>query len=142
MEHVRDVMSKDVEYCTPVDNVYEVAVKMKELDCGAIPICENDQLLGMITDRDIVIRCVAEKLPNSTQVTDVMSGNLFTAHPDMSIDEAANLMAQKQIRRLPIVENNRLVGICSLGDLAVHVGTDDEAGYALSEISESPQVHH
>lgn len=142
MEHVRDVMSKDVEFCTPVDNIYEVAVKMKKLDCGAIPICENDQLLGMITDRDIVIRAVAEKLPNSTQVTDIMSEQLFTAQPDMSIDDAVNLMAEQQIRRLPIVENNRLVGMCSLGDLAVHAGTDDEAGYALSEISESPQAHH
>lgn len=142
MEYVHDVMTKDVDYCTPLDNIYEVALKMKNLDCGAIPICENDQLLGMITDRDIVIRGVAEKRPNSTQVTDIMSGNLVTADPGMSIDEAAKLMATHQIRRLPIVENNRLVGICALGDLAVHTGTDDEAGYALSEISERPQAHH
>lgn len=142
MEHIRDVMTKDVDFCTPLDNVYEVAVKMKELDVGAIPICENEHLLGMITDRDIVIRGVAEKRPNSTRVTDIMSENLITATPDMSIDEAAKMMAKHQIRRLPIVDNSRLVGICSLGDLAVHRGSDDEAGYALSEISESPQVHH
>ncbi|OIJ13284.1 CBS domain-containing protein [Anaerobacillus alkalidiazotrophicus] len=142
MEHIRDVMTTDVDFCTPLDNVYEVAVKMKQLDVGAIPICENEHLLGMITDRDIVIRGVAEKRPNSTRVTDIMSENLITADPGMSIDDAANLMAKHQIRRLPIVENNRLVGICSLGDLAIHDGTDDEAGYALSEISESPQVHH
>ncbi len=142
LEHVRDVMTSDVEYCTPLDNVYEVAVKMKNLDCGAIPICENDQLLGMITDRDIVVRGVAEKRPNSTKVTDIMSEHLITADPGMSIDDAANLMANHQIRRLPIVENNRLVGICALGDLAVNTGTDDEAGYALSEISERPEVHH
>ncbi|RXI98135.1 CBS domain-containing protein [Anaerobacillus alkaliphilus] len=142
MEHVRDVMTSNVEYCTPLDNVYEVAVKMKELNVGAIPICENDHLLGMITDRDIVIRGVAEKRPNSTRVTDIMSEHLITAEPTMSLEEAAKLMAKHQIRRLPIVENNRLVGICSLGDLAVHDGSDDDAGYALSEISESPQVHH
>lgn len=142
MDHVRDVMTSSVEYCTPLDNVYEVAVKMKELDVGAIPICENDHLLGMITDRDIVIRGVAEKRPNSTRVTDIMSEHLITADPGMNIEDAAKLMAKHQIRRLPIVENNRLVGICSLGDLAVHEGSDDDAGYALSEISESPQVHH
>lgn len=142
MDHVRDVMTSSVEYCTPLDNVFEVAVKMKELNVGAIPICENDHLLGMITDRDIVIRGVAEKRPNSTRVTDIMSEHLITADPGMSIEEAAKLMAKNQIRRLPIVENNRLVGICSLGDLAVHKGSDDDAGYALSEISESPQVHH
>lgn len=143
MEHLRDIMTKNVDYCTPVDNVYEVAVKMKDDNVGAIPICEeNQQLLGMITDRDIVVRGVAERRPGSTEVTDVMSENLITASPDMSVDEAASLMAKNQIRRLPIVENNRLVGIVSLGDLAVHQGTDDEAGFALSEISESPQVHH
>jgi CBS domain-containing protein len=142
MDHVRDVMTSNVDYCTPLDNVFEVAVKMKDLNVGAIPICENDHLLGMITDRDIVIRGVAEKRPNSTRVTDIMSENLITADPGMSIEDAAKLMAKYQIRRLPIVENNRLVGICSLGDLAVHKGSDDDAGYALSEISESPQVHH
>lgn len=142
MDYVRDVMTSNVEYCTPLDNVYEVAVKMKKLDVGAIPICENDHLLGMITDRDIVIRGVAEKRPNSTRVTDIMSEHLITADPGMSVEDAAELMAKHQIRRLPIVENNRLVGICSLGDLAVHKGSDDDAGHALSEISESPQVHH
>ncbi|WP_078554907.1 CBS domain-containing protein [Bacillus alkalicellulosilyticus] len=142
MEHLRDIMTTSVEFCTPVDNVYEVAVKMKDLNVGAIPICEEERLLGMITDRDIVIRGVAEKRPNSTQVTDIMTDNLITATPDMSIDDAANLMADKQIRRLPIVENNKLVGIVALKDLAVHRGTIDEAGYALSEISESQEVHH
>ncbi|MGO4887911.1 CBS domain-containing protein [Anaerobacillus sp. MEB173] len=143
MDHLRDLMTSNVDYCTPVDNIYEVAVKMKDDNVGAIPICEeNQQLLGMITDRDIVVRGMAERRPGSTQVTDVMSEHLITASPDMSVDEAADLMAKHQIRRLPIVDNNRLVGIVSLGDLAIHKGTDDEAGYALSEISESPEVHH
>lgn len=142
MEHVRDVMTTDVEYCTPVDNVFEVAVKMKNLDVGAIPICEDGQLMGMITDRDIVVRGVAEKRPNSTQVTEIMTDKIITATPDMSIDDAAKMMAEKQIRRLPIVENNKLVGIVALGDLAVHSTTMDEAGFALSEISESEAVHH
>ncbi|MDQ0253848.1 CBS domain-containing protein [Evansella vedderi] len=142
MKTLRDIMTTEVESCSPVDNVYEAAVKMKEYDVGAIPICEGQQLLGMITDRDIVVRGVAEKKPNSTQVTDVMTEQLLTATPDMSVDEAAKMMAEKQIRRLPIVENSRLIGIVALGDLAVHKSTADEAGFALSEISESEEYHH
>lgn len=142
MKRLRDIMSANIEYCTPLDNVYEVACKMKESNVGAIPICDNKKLLGMITDRDIVVRSVAEKRPNSSKVTDIMSEHLVTADPEMTVDDAAELMAQHQIRRLPIVENHHLVGICSLGDLAVHQATADEASYALAEISESPQVHH
>ncbi|WP_017727170.1 CBS domain-containing protein [Halalkalibacterium ligniniphilum] len=142
MEHLRDVMTTNVDYCSPEDNVYEVAVKMKQDNVGAIPICDNQQLLGMITDRDIVIRGVAEKKPNSTQVTEIMSEHLITATPDMSVSEAAKLMATKQIRRLPVVENNKLVGICSLGDLAVRESSDQQAGIALSEISEPTHVYH
>ncbi|WP_096189252.1 CBS domain-containing protein [Evansella halocellulosilytica] len=142
MKTLKDIMTSNVDTCTPQDNVYEVAVKMKELNVGAIPICENQHLLGMITDRDIVIRGVAEKKENSAQVTDVMSEHLLTAEPNMSVDDAAKMMAEKQIRRLPIVENSRLVGIVSLGDLAVHTSTEDDAAFALSEISERPEVHH
>lgn len=141
-QQLRDIMTSDLSVCKPDDSVYEAAVKMKNENCGAIPICEGDQLLGMITDRDIVIRCIAEKRPSSTKVSDVMSEHLITGTPDMSIEQAARLMAEKQIRRLPVVENHRLVGIVSLGDLAVHRGTLDEASFALSEISESPEVHH
>ncbi|ADU30881.1 CBS domain-containing protein [Evansella cellulosilytica] len=142
MKKLRDIMTGDVEICNPDDNVYEAALKMKQFDVGAIPICEGRQLLGMITDRDIVVRGVAEKRPNSTQVTDVMTEQLLTAEPDMTVDDAAKMMAEKQIRRLPIVENSQLVGIVALGDLAIHTTTADEAGYALSEISESEHYHH
>lgn len=142
MQHLRDVMTTQIATCKPEDNVFEAAVKMKNEDCGAIPICKDDQLLGMITDRDIVVRGVAEKQPGSTQITDIMSDKLITGSPDMTIDEAAKMMAEKQIRRLPVVENNRLVGIVALGDLAVNRGSLDEAGFALSEISETPEVHH
>ncbi|MFA9557330.1 CBS domain-containing protein [Evansella sp. AB-rgal1] len=142
MKMLRDIMTEEIEVCNPEDNVYEAALKMKQMDVGAIPICKDRQLLGMITDRDIVIRGVAEKRPNSTQVTDIMSERLLTAEADMSVDDAAKMMADHQIRRLPIVENSNLVGIVSLGDLAVHTSTANEAGYALSEISESEHYHH
>lgn len=141
METVRDVMSTDVEYCTPQDNVYEVAVKMKDLGVGAIPILEDNNLIGMITDRDLVVRGYAEKRSGSNQVTNVMSENLITCSPDTSLEEASNLMAKHQIRRLPVVENGQLVGIVSLGDLATYKMSDERAGEALSEISEHDQLH-
>lgn len=141
MKNVRDVMSTNVEYCTPVDNAFEVASKMKDLNVGAIPIVENGNLLGMITDRDLVVRGIAEKRSGSNAVTNLMSQELITVSPTASVHEAAQIMAEKQIRRLPVVENGQLVGIVSLGDLAVENESDQKAGYALSEISESPQMH-
>jgi CBS domain-containing protein len=136
MKKLSDIMTKNVDVVSPLDNVFEVAVKMKQDGVGVIPVCENGQLLGVITDRDIVIRGVAEKRPGSTKVTDIMSEDLYTGSPDMNLEEAANLMSEKQIRRLPVIENNKLVGIVSLGDLAVHKESDTTAGQVLSEVSE------
>ncbi len=146
MTSVRDIMTKNVDCCTEQDNIYEAALKMKQDDVGMIPVLDSNQsLIGVITDRDIVIRCVAEKRPNSTKITDVISTHLVTGSPDMSIDDIEELMASEQIRRIPIVENNRLVGIVSLGDLAVRRETDSKAGIALSAISEDHdqnQIQH
>jgi CBS domain-containing protein len=136
MEKIRDIMTDDVECCTLLDNVYEVAVKMKELNVGAIPIIDQDRLVGMITDRDIVVRGVAEKHPGSTKVEDIMSDKLITVSPEATTREAVKLMAEHQIRRLPVVENGKLLGIVSLGDFAVRELTDDQAKQALSQISE------
>jgi CBS domain-containing protein len=136
MEKIRDIMTDQVECCTLLDNVFEVAVKMKELNVGAIPIVDKDRLVGMITDRDIVVRGVAEKHPGSTKVEDIMSDKLITISADASTKEAADLMAEHQIRRLPVVEGDKLIGIVSLGDFAIRKMTDDQAKEALSEISE------
>ncbi|AMX84150.1 inosine-5'-monophosphate dehydrogenase [Geobacillus subterraneus] len=141
MQTVRDVMSTDVQYCTPLDNIYEVAVKMREFNVGAIPIVDDGRLVGMITDRDLVVRGMAEKHPGSTAVTEVMSRDLVTLSPDDSLQKAADVMARHQIRRLPVVENGRLVGIVALGDLATNRYSDESAGRALSEISEQHTVH-
>ncbi|THE14353.1 CBS domain-containing protein [Bacillus timonensis] len=141
MDSVRDVMSTDVEYCTPLDNVYEVAVKMKDLDIGAIPILEDNKLIGMITDRDLVVRGYAEKRSGSNKVTNVMSEDLITCTPDTSLEEASELMAKHQIRRIPVVENDQLVGMLSLGDLSTNERSDNYAGEALSDISEQDQLH-
>ncbi|WP_223700355.1 CBS domain-containing protein [Sutcliffiella deserti] len=137
MTTVREVMTQNVEYCTPLDNVYEVAIKMKDLNVGAIPIVENDQLVGMITDRDLVVRGIAEKHAGSNSVTNVMSDHLVTISPDATVEDAAHLMAKHQVRRLPVVEDGSLIGILALGDLAVNQGSDDSAGDALSDISET-----
>ncbi len=143
METIHEIMTKNVESCSLLDNVYEVAVKMKELNVGAIPIVDDDKLVGMITDRDIVMRCIAEKKPPSSKVEDIMSHELITIEPDTSSEEAVNLMSEHQIRRLPVVEGSKLVGIVSLGDFASHHLTDEQAGDALTEISGmNIQPHH
>jgi CBS domain-containing protein len=136
LEKIRDIMTDNVECCTLLDNVFEVAVKMKELNVGAIPIVDQDKLVGMITDRDIVVRGVAEKHPGSTKVEDIMSSKLVTISADATSQEAAKLMAEHQIRRLPVVEGDKLIGIVSLGDFAIRKLTDDQAKEALTEISE------
>ncbi|BDG48168.1 CBS domain-containing protein [Parageobacillus sp. KH3-4] len=141
VQTVREVMTIDVEYCTPVDNVYEVAVKMRDLNVGAIPVVDHGRLIGMITDRDLVVRGIAEKRPGSTPVTEVMSDKLITITPDASVQEAAKQMAEHQIRRLPVVEHGRLVGIVSLGDLAINRYSDESAGRALTEISNPNFLH-
>lgn len=128
-------MTTDVDYVTPKDNVYEVAVKMKEDNVGMIPVIEHDTLIGVITDRDLVVDGIAEKRPGSTRVTDVMQHTLITANPEMSEEEAARLMSENQVRRLPVLENGKLVGIVSLGDLALSHKGNDTAGDALEEIS-------
>ena len=140
---IKDIMSEDIECCSLLDNMYEVAVKMKELNVGAIPIVDEKRLVGMITDRDIVIRGVAEKNPGSTKVEKIMSDQLVTVTCDTTTNQAAKLMAEHQIRRLPVVEGENLIGIVSLGDFATHQLTDELAGDALSEISEqNNQIQH
>jgi CBS domain-containing protein len=136
---VKEIMTSEVECCTLLDNVYEVAVKMKENDVGAIPIVDGDKLVGMITDRDIVVRGVAEKHPGSSKVEEVMSDKLITVGADAGIDEASALMSRHQIRRLPVVDGQKLVGIVSLGDLAVRDKLDSQTNLAIEKISE-PEI--
>ncbi|MBO1626336.1 MULTISPECIES: CBS domain-containing protein [Bacillus] len=136
MTTVREFMSTDIVQCTPLDNVYEAAVKMKEEDIGMIPVVENNQVVGLVTDRDLVVRGIAEKHPGSNKITNIMTTGIVSVSPDDSIEKATELMAQHQIRRLPVVENGELVGMLALGDLAIAEKADDQAGVALSEISE------
>lgn len=133
---VADIMTKEVDTCNPGHSLQEVAAKMKEINVGSIPICENEKLVGIITDRDIVVRGIADNLPLESAVSEILSENMVTGNKDMSVEEAAELMADHQIRRLPIVENDKVVGIVSLGDIAVKDKSYGNADIALDEVSE------
>ncbi|PKH11596.1 MULTISPECIES: CBS domain-containing protein [Planomicrobium] len=133
---VADIMTKEVDTCNPGHSLQEVAAKMKEINVGSIPICENEKLVGIITDRDIVVRGIADNLSLESAVSEILSENMVTGNKDMSVEEAAELMADHQIRRLPIVENDKVVGIVSLGDIAVKDKSYGNADIALDEVSE------
>ncbi|AAU25325.1 CBS domain-containing protein [Bacillus licheniformis] len=130
---LKDIMTTNAECCEPSAPIAEIAGKMRDYNVGSIPVCENGKLTGIVSDRDIVIRCVAENETDAA-ARDIMSTQMVTGRPDMSAEEAGDLMAEHQIRRLPIVEDDRLVGIVALGDLSVS-HADEKAGEALSEIS-------
>lgn len=132
---VKDVMSSNVECCSNQDSLQSVASKMETLNVGAIPVVNNGQVVGMITDRDLALRGISQG--GNANASQVMSNNIVTIDCNASLQEASNLMAQHQIRRLPVVENGNLVGILSLGDLAVHEQSDESAGEALSQISQN-----
>lgn len=132
---VAGMMTSNVEWCEPESKIQEAAEKMKELDVGVMPVCENGNVVGVVTDRDVVVNGVAHNIPVDAQVSQVMSTDLVTGNRNMLVEEAAELMAEHQIRRLPIVDNEKLVGIVSLGDLAVNQQTVHRAGEALEDIS-------
>lgn len=133
---VADIMTKEVDTCNPEHSLQEVAAKMKEINVGSIPICENEKLVGIITDRDIVVRGIADNLAMESAVSEILSENMVTGSKDMTVEEAAELMADHQIRRLPIVENEKVIGIVSLGDIAVKDKSYGNADIALDEVSE------
>ncbi len=138
---VRDIMSENVVWVTPNTPLVEVAKLMQQEDIGSVPVYEQNKLQGIITDRDMVLRAIASgKNPISLQASHIMSPNVVTVSPDTEVHEASDIMAGKQIRRLPVIENNKLVGIVTLGDLAVESIHIDEAGEALSNISQG--IHH
>jgi CBS domain-containing protein len=135
---LRDIMTSEVESIRPDAPLREAAEKMKRLDVGVLPVCTGRHLEGIITDRDITIRAVADGCdPMRTRVGEIMTGECVTCHPETSISDAANLMKEKQIRRLLIVDqNDELCGIVSLGDMAVDYGHDKLTGSVLKDVSE------
>ncbi|HZK54844.1 MAG TPA: CBS domain-containing protein [Desulfosporosinus sp.] len=137
---VREVMTRLVDWVTPDTTVIEVAQLMKKDDVGSIPICKENRLMGMITDRDIVLKVVATGgNTNNLSAEDIMSTDIISVTADQEVHEAATLMSKYQIRRLPVIEAGQLVGIVAIGDLAIERIYINEAGDALSDISQSAE---
>jgi CBS domain-containing protein len=133
---VAEIMTTDVQTVSPDDDLVTVAQYMRTLDVGVIPVVENRRLLGVITDRDIVIRAIAEgRDPVSARARDHMTPDPTTVTQDQDVREVAEIMAREQIRRVPVVDGGTLVGIVSLGDVAVDSGKDRLSGETLEEIS-------
>ncbi len=138
---VSDLMTRDVRVANPDEAIQFVARIMAGLDVGALPVGENDRLVGMITDRDIALRAIAEGKGPDTKVRDVMTADVQYCYDDQDIDEVAENMAGIQVRRLPVVNRDkRLVGILSLGDIALS-GSEDNAGEALKGVSRPGGEH-
>lgn len=139
MQTVKRVMTANPVAVTLLDNIYEIAVLMKKHDTGFVPVVEsldNFRLIGVVTDRDLVLRGYADKHSGSTAVETVMTKNVVSVAENASVDEAAELMRRHQIRRLPVTRDGKLLGIVSLGDLAVSPPFAEEAGAALRGISD------
>ena len=138
MTTVADVMTRGVRTMAPSDTVVKAAQAMDELNVGVIPVCEGQKLLGMVTDRDIVVRGVAQEGdPKTLKLADVMSTNVRCAREHDDIDDVLSEMASTQIRRMPVVDGHeQLVGIVTLGDIAAKdIGDEDELAGSLSDIS-------
>lgn len=133
---VRDIMTRDIASVNPDDPVELAAQMMKEYDVGSVPVVDNGKVVGILTDRDITLRNVAQGESGSQTVSSVMSSGLVVGTPDMEAKEAAKVMGEQQIRRLPIVEGGTLVGIVALGDISVEPGLQGKAKNALHDISE------
>lgn len=136
---LKEIMTPDVERMQKDLTVQEAAQKMKTLNVGMIPVYNGDRLVGMITDRDIAVRAVAEgRDPSKTPVNAVMTPEVIYCYEDQTIDDAAKVMEEQQIRRLIILNRDkRLVGIVSLGDLATHRSSKRAASEALEKISQA-----
>lgn len=134
---VRDIMTSPAIHVAPGESVEVAARTLAQYNIGALPVCSPEgKLHGMVTDRDLVTRCVATgRQPSQTTVRDVMTGKVEPAQPDMDAAVAAHLMGRLQIRRLPVVENGKLCGMISLGDLAKQEDSIMDAADALSDIS-------
>lgn len=140
-ETVKDIMSKNVVAVLPTDTAEDAAKLMSEHDIGSIPVISNKELMGLLTDRDIVIRCISKgKSANSTKVSELMTTDVAFVTPEQSVHEAISLMAAERVRRLPVVNEGFVDGIVSLADIAkIHSGP--EIASALTEISQNTSKH-
>ena len=132
---LKEIMSKDIAFVSSKDSIESAAQLMQQYNVGSIPICDNNNLVGIVTDRDITLRAVA-KGQYQQSVGEIMTKNPVTGTPETDVHEAARIMGEKQIRRLPVVENKSLVGIVALGDISVEPKLADNAEVALKNISQ------
>ena len=139
---VRDIAMKDTYFASPTMNLNEIASMMKRHGVGAMPVCDGDKLVGMITDRDIVISCVAAGMDAvACQAKEFMTSNPITVTPESDLEEATRVMAREQVRCLPVVEEGYLVGMLSLGDIAMALpGNDSLVAETLRKISTPTQA--
>jgi CBS domain-containing protein len=135
---VSEVMTRGAECTHPDSTVREAAIRMMALDVGSLPVCENDRLIGMVTDRDVTVRTTAAGAdPNDARVRDAMTPDVHFIFDDEDVADAARLMKDKQVRRLPVLSRDkRMVGIVSLGDLAVETQDEQLVGNTLEAVSE------
>ena len=137
MKQLRDVMSRDVKLVGPDTTIREAAQQMRDGDFVMLPLEENDRMIGAVSDRDIAIRAIADDKGPTTTVREIMSEGICWAYEDDSVEQAARIMSERQIRRLPVVNRDkRLVGIVALGDFAVDRSEIKPAAEALSAISQ------
>ena len=133
---IKDIMTNNVVSVKLETPVTEVTKIIKDNNVGSVPVCDGQRVVGIVTDRDIVLRGIAmDKDINTLKAKDVMTAKVTTVDSNSDVNSASNIMAEKQIRRLPVVDGNNLVGIVSIGDIAVRNNLQDDAGDALSDIS-------
>ena len=132
---VKQIMTTDVSTVAPNDTVTKAASIMKQLNIGSVPVTDGNRVVGMVTDRDITLRGVAKGGDPNQNILEVMTSDIKYATPDMDVHAVADLMAENQVRRLPVIDNDKLVGIVAIGDLAVENMFENEAGEALHNIS-------
>ena len=138
---VRHAMTESPTTASPDMNAADAAALMKQYDVGVIPVTEGEDLVGLVTDRDLVMRVLAEREDaTAVRLGDIVTRSPVTVSPDTRISEAREVMAEHKVRRLPVVKNDRLVGILSLGDLAIADASERAVGETLEEISESPST--
>lgn len=134
---VSDIMNRNVVSITPSETASKAAQLLSRYNIGSLPVCDEDKTVkGVVTDRDIVVRCLAKgRDPENTPVSDIMTGRVIYVNPNASIKKASALMSSEQIRRLPVVKDDKLIGMLSLGDIARNEECDMEAASALTDIS-------
>lgn len=140
---LKQIMTRDVEVIPPDCTLTQAASTMRKLDVGALPVCDGDRLVGILTDRDIAIRGVAEGCdPNETRVSSCMSPEILYCFEDDEAQDAEKVMQQKQVRRLPVLDRNKqLTGIVAMADIATRTDDSEETARTIREISQLTPVH-